>query len=99
MPTDVISLVIAFMGVCVAFASSLGNSRKDAERTAGRISEVIAKLDFISDDLKEMKADYRSVTRELQDVREIAIEAKASADSAHRRIDSAGLDHDGAKQV
>jgi outer membrane murein-binding lipoprotein Lpp len=93
MPTEVISLVIAFVGVCIAFAGSLGNARKDSERAAGRISEVIAKLDFISDDLKEMKADYRSVTRELQDVRDIAVRAKASADSAHKRLDSAGIEH------
>lgn len=97
MPTEVISLIIAFVGVCIAFMGSLSNSRKDGEREAGRISEVIAKLDFISDDLKDMKADYRSVARELQDVREIAVKAQASAASAHKRIDSAGIDHNGNK--
>ena len=95
MPSETISLVIAFVGVCIAFAGSLSNARKDSERAAGRISEVIAKLDFISDDLKDIKADYRSVTRELQDVREIALKAAASADSAHKRIDGAGIDHNG----
>lgn len=93
MSTEVISLVIAFVGVCIAFIGFLGNARKDSERAAGRMSEVIAKLDFISDDLKEIKADYRSVTRELQDVRDIAVRAKASADSAHKRLDSAGIEH------
>ena len=92
MPTEVISLVIAFVGVCIAFMGSLSNSRKDSERAAGRMSEVIAKLDFISDDLKDMKADYRRTMTELQEVRDIAIQAKASAASAHKRLDSAGIE-------
>ncbi len=93
MPTEVISLVIAFVGVCIAFMGSLSSSRKDSERAAGRMSEVIAKLDFISDDLKDMKADYRRTMNELQEVRDIAIQAKASAASAHKRLDSAGIEH------
>lgn len=92
MPTELLSLLVAFVGVCIAFMGSLSNSRKDSERAAGRISEVITKLDFISDDLKDMKADYRRITSEMQEVREIAVQAKASAETANKRIDSAGLD-------
>ena len=88
MPTEMLSLLVAFVGVCIAFASSLSNGRKDAERTAGRMSEVIARLDFISDDIKDIKADYRSITNKLQTVRDIAVGAKVSADSAHKRIDA-----------
>lgn len=95
MPTEVISLVIAFVGVCIAFMGSLSNSRKDSERAAGRISEIIAKLDFISDDLKDMKADYRSVMAELQSVRDIAVKAMASADTANKRLDGAGINGHG----
>ncbi len=97
MPTEVISLVIAFAGACIAFAGMLGNARKESDAAAGRISEVIAKLDFIGDDIKEMKADYRNVATELKEVRDIAVRAKASADSAHKRLDSAGIDYHSAK--
>jgi outer membrane murein-binding lipoprotein Lpp len=97
MPIEVISVVIAFVGACIAFAGMLGNARKDSDRAAGRMSEVIAKLDFIGDDIKEMKADYRNVSTELKEVRDIAVRAKASADSAHKRLDSAGIDQHGAR--
>lgn len=95
MPTEVISLLIAFCSICIAFANSLGNSRKDASAAEGRMTQVITKLDFISDDLKDIKADYRRVSVELQDVRDIAVKAQASAASAHKRIDSADIDHYG----
>ena len=95
MPTEVISIVIAFVGACIAFAGMLANARKESDQAAGRMSEVIAKLDFIGDDIKEMKADYRTVQTELREVRDLAVRAKASADSAHKRLDSAGIDHHG----
>lgn len=97
MPTEIISLVIAFVGVCIAFIGFLGSARKDSEQAAGRMSQVIAKLDFIADDLKDMKADYRNVMRELQDVRDIAVKAMTSADNANKRLDGAGIDGHGTK--
>jgi hypothetical protein len=93
MPTETISLIIAFLGVCIAFATSMSNARKDASKAEGRMGEIITKLDFISDDLKDIKADYRRISVELQEVRDIAVRAQASAASAHKRIDSADLEH------
>lgn len=92
MPIEVISLLIAFAGVCLAFVGSISNARKDSEQEAGRMAEIMAKLDFIGNDIKDIKADYRSVTSELQNVRDIAIQARASASSAHKRLDDAGIE-------
>lgn len=92
MPTEVISIIIAFVGVCVAFVGTLANAQKDNAKAEGRMAEIVTKLDFIGDDLKDMKASYRSVTNELQAVRDIANRAQESANSAHKRLDRAGID-------
>lgn len=44
-------------------------------------------LDFISNDLKELKVDVRSFNRDLQDVRTIAISAENEAKRANDRLD------------
>lgn len=92
MPTDVISIIIAFVGVCIAFVGFLANARNDSAKAEGRMGEIVTKLDFIGDDLKDLKASYRSVTSELQAVRDIATRAQESASSAHKRLDRAGID-------
>ena len=41
----------------------------------------------MSNDIKEVKVDVRSFSRDLQEVRTIAISAKAEAERANSRID------------
>jgi len=42
----------------------------------------------MSNDIKEVKIDIRSFSRDLQDVRTIAVSAEAEAKRANTRIDS-----------
>lgn len=92
MPIETISLLIAFAGVCLALLNNVNSARHDSARNEGRMSEIMTKLDFIGDDIKDMKASYRSLTNEIQAVRDLAIEAQESAASAHKRLDRAGID-------
>ena len=50
-------------------------------------SEIKTKLDFMSNDIKEVKVDVRSFSRDLQQVRTIAVAAEAEAKRANTRID------------
>lgn len=83
--TVIIGCVIA---VCTFFVDRK-NEAKDEEHSATSVS---TKLDFISEDVKDIKADQRVFQRDINDVRAIALDAKARADAANRRLDSIEID-------
>ena len=79
--TVIIGCIIA---VC-AFFFDRKNEAKSDEHVSASLS---TKLDFISEDVKDIKADQRTFQRDINDIRAIAIDAKARADAANRRLDS-----------
>lgn len=83
-----ISIIIAIVGCLVGAAGWLRNTRTDANQQKATESEIKTKLDFMSNDIKEVKVDVRSFSRDLQDVRTIAISAEAEAKRANTRIDN-----------
>ncbi len=90
-----ISLGIAGFAALVAFVTYLrGNVRADRQ-DAETQAETSTKLDFIANDLKDIKAENRRYSSELRDVREIAVHARERADAAHERLDRAGIDKQG----
>ena len=92
MSIEVISVVISLCGVVIAFAVFISNSRKDAGKQEACYSQINAKLDFIGDDLKTMRAEHRSYEARLAETREIAQRAEIQANAAHKRLDRAGVD-------
>ena len=82
-----ISIIIAIIGCLVGSAGWLRNAKTDASHQKATESEIKTKLDFISDDMKEIKVDVRAFSRDLQDVRTIAITAENEAKRANSRID------------
>ena len=87
MDINTISIMIAIIGCLVGAAGWLRNTRADAGRQKAVESEIKTKLDFMSNDIKEVKVDVRSFSRDLQQVRTIAISAEAEAKRANSRID------------
>ena len=87
MDVSTISIAIAIIGCLVGAAGWLRNTRADASQQKASESEIKTKLDFMSNDIKEVKVDIRSFNRDLQDVRTIAVAAKADAERANTRID------------
>ena len=98
-----VSLTVAIMGALIALATYLRNGKKDAkaesQREASRDAEIVkrdteimTKLDFLGNDLKDIKADNRRTRDEVAEVRKIAQHASERADAAHRRLDRAGVD-------
>lgn len=88
MDISTISIIIAIIGCLVGAAGWLRNSKSDASQQKASESEIKTKLDFMSNDMKEIKVDVRSFSRDLQEVRTIAIFAESEAKRANSRIDS-----------
>lgn len=88
MDVSTISVIIAIIGCLVGAAGWLRNTRTDASQQKAAESEIKTKLDFMSNDIKEVKVDVRAFSRDLQDVRTIAISAEAEAKRANSRIDN-----------
>jgi outer membrane murein-binding lipoprotein Lpp len=87
MDVSTISIIIAIIGCLVGAAGWLRNARSDAGQQKAAESEIKTKLDFMSNDMKEIKVDVRSFSRDLQEVRTIAISAEAEAKRANNRLD------------
>ena len=88
MDISTISIIIAIVGCLVGAAGWLRNTRTDISQQKAAESEIKTKLDFMSNDIKEVKVDIRSFSRDLQDVRTIAVSAEAEAKRANTRKDS-----------
>lgn len=86
-----ISIIIAIIGCLVGISGWVRNLRSDAEKEEGETSEIKTSLDFISNDIKDLKVDVRAFNRDLQDVRTIAVSAENEAKRANDRIDRLNL--------
>lgn len=86
-----ISIIIAIIGCLVGVSGWIRNVRSDVEEKEGETSEIKTSLDFISNDIKDLKVDVRAFNRDLQDVRTIAISAENEAKRANDRIDRLNL--------
>lgn len=85
----VIALIVSIL---TFHKSSKEKSESSASEQASRDATISTKLDFIAEDVKDVKAEQRAIQRNVNDVRDIAVKAKESADAAHRRLDRAGID-------
>lgn len=88
MDLTTVSIIIAIVGCLVGLAGWWRNNRNDSGQQKATESEIKTTLDFIQNDIKEMKVDIRSFNRDLQDVRSIAIAAKTEAKRANDRLDN-----------
>lgn len=79
-----VSCVVGIFGV-LTFAFSRQGENGKREYWEGQTTN---QLSAISDDIKDMKANQRTYERQLFETREIAIQAKASADKANERLDN-----------
>lgn len=80
------AIVMVFAILTFAFART--NDHGKREYWEGQTTN---KLDGIIDDLKDMKAQQRATDQRITEVRDTAIKAKERADSAHDRLDRAGI--------
>ena len=82
-----VSTAVGIIGALVGLFSFLNGRQKDSNSQASFDSEVKTKLDFIGDDVKDIKAESRMFRNELGEVRETANRALSEAQKANERID------------
>lgn len=87
MDITTISLITVVIGCLIGAAGWLRNTKTDAGQHQATESEIKTKLEFISNDMKEIKVDLRAFSRDLQQVRTIAMTAESEAKRANTRID------------
>lgn len=90
-PLEYVSVFIALCAMLVGFAGVIGSLRKDEGKRQASFSHLDTSLAFIGDDTKEIKSELRGMRADVAEVRRIALEAQASAESAHKRLDIAGI--------
>lgn len=79
-----------FFGFTTIFFSvkALNRSEKsEIKEDTHNMSKVMIKLDFIGDDIKEIKNDNKSMRSDMNEFRERLAENEASIKSFHKRID------------
>lgn len=106
MPTEIVtavSVTVAVMSALLALATYMRGGKQVVQGDAAERAETNLKLDFIGNDIKDIKAENRRTTSEIQkmrenhntelsEVRDIALHAQERADAAHNRMDRAGID-------
>ena len=83
-------LLTLFFGCCTLYFSSKSNRRaeeNEVEKDSIAMTRVMVKLESISDDIKEIKNDNRSMQTELKEFRERLSMNEASIKSMHKRLD------------
>lgn len=88
MDQDTIYLLIAIIGCVVGLAGWLRNAESDEKDQASDRAAIATKLDFISEDVKDTKAELRTFRTDLAETRSTASAALSSARAAHARIDA-----------
>lgn len=87
----VLSVIAVLISAFSVITSTKRNERKDtegeAEDRASTHTMLITKLENISDDLKDIKRDYRDTRMEVQNLRERVVAVESSLKSYHKRLD------------
>ena len=87
-----ITFAIGIIGCVIAVTNFFSGKSQEVKSEEHTITTVSTKLDFIGEDVKDIKADQRVFQRDMNEIRSIAINARERADAAHRRLDRLGLD-------
>ncbi|MBS6194263.1 MAG: hypothetical protein KH828_01600 [Clostridiales bacterium] len=97
-----IELSLLLSGISVAFAVYFGiankrrNERKDTEQqTEERATTntiMMAKLENIADDVKDIKRENRDFREEMSNLRERVAKVESSLKSYHKRLDGTATD-------
>lgn len=82
--TSVGSLVVA----AIALILSIWNTqKKDSKESTSQITMMMAKLDSISEDIRDLKKDVTDMRVSIQDNHDRVLKLEMSLDTAWKRID------------
>ena len=93
MDTVTISAIIAIVGCVVGVVGLWRAMTKDDNETAAAIAAIQTSLQYIEQDLKDIKAEFRRIETDVQHANETAGKALVTANAAHDRLDALGVDN------
>lgn len=86
--TILISIISVVFAVCIGTTNFLRNKTKDDRAEASEIVKVSVKLDNISIDISDIKAEMRTMKNDNKEDRERIVKVEESSKQAHKRLDS-----------
>lgn len=91
MEVSEIALIVSAIMMVFAILTFAFTRSKDSGKREYWEGQTTNKLDGIIDDIKDVKAQQRLSDQRITEVRDIAVHAQERADSAHDRLDRAGI--------
>ena len=89
------SFVVAALALLVSF---LTNIKRDTRQDTTQIATIMAKLDSISEDIRDVKKDVAGLRQSVQDNHDRILKLEMSLDTAWKRIDEIrGITEGGAR--
>lgn len=89
---QIIPWIISCISIAVAVYFGTRTQKRadeaDIEKDSTATATVMVKLETISDDIKEIKADNKLTQNEMKDFRERLVLNEQSVKSLHKRLDS-----------
>ena len=82
-----ITQIISALSLLIAAAALFRNLKGDTKADTSQVATMNAKLEMISDDIKEIKVDFKDVKLDSDNLREKVALLEASSKQAHNRID------------
>lgn len=90
MDMTTVTALITIIG-CLLGLSGWYFGRKDAATKNAKDNGIfVNELGHIGNDVKDIKAEFRSFRTDINETRSMAMQAKALAETAHDRLDSLG---------
>lgn len=82
-----ITLICSLLGAVIGYVTFNRNRDKDIKKDTKEEAETKAKLDYISKGVDDIRIDFKTQQRDMQELKERVIKNEASIKSAHKRID------------
>ena len=93
MDTVTISIGVAIIGCVIGVLGWAHTTSKDDSELAAAIARITTSLEYIENDLKEIKAQFRRMEGDVATATEVANTALVTANAAHDRLDALGVDN------
>lgn len=92
MITWIMGFFVSVSGLIIAYSTFQNNKRKDVSEDKEERAKLSTQLDFISNDIKDIKADNRTNDKRINEIDRKAEHALERAEAAHNRLDRAHID-------